>query len=110
MIRRPPRSTRTDTLFPYTTLFRSADEIGSGLFDQGQLPALRHGKAAEAFLDEIAEILLRRSRPRSEEHTSELQSLMRISYAVFCLKKNTQHKASTHHDMRYNKRETSLGP
>src|SRR3546814_4508156 len=65
-----------------------ADQIGSGLFDQGQLSALRHGKAAEAFLDEIAEILLRRAaaqKARSEEHTSELQSLMRISYAVFCL-------------------------
>src|SRR3546814_3227091 len=77
-----------------------ADQIGSGLFDQGQLSALRHGKAAEAFLDEIAEILLRRAaaqkarqrrlmrsidRFRSEEHTSELQSLIRTSYALFCL-------------------------
>src|SRR3546814_1374512 len=71
MIRRPPRSTRTDTLFPYTTLFRSgADQgvrVGDGLAVLGPGPD--------------------RLRQRSEEHTSELQSLMRISYAVFCLKK-----------------------
>src|SRR3546814_9526917 len=69
MIRRPPRSTRPDTLFPYTTLFRSPDAGGDGL--RGQRP----GRIAP-----------RRHR-RSEEHTSELQSLMRISYDVFCLKK-----------------------
>src|SRR3546814_3236165 len=101
MIRRPPRSTRTDTLFPYTTLFRSPDRIqhlrsparspdraaggrrrsaggaGPGPADQGA-----RGRPGSA---EVAD-----SRPgtdRSEEHTSELQSLMRISYAVFCLKK-----------------------
>src|SRR3546814_4740132 len=82
MIRRPPRSTRTDTLFPYTTLFRShrlADFLVGAFEDcrlAGQLlvaVALREG-------DE---------KLRSEEHTSELQSLMRISYAVFCLKKKT---------------------
>src|SRR3546814_5921995 len=101
MIRRPPRSTRTDTLFPYTTLFRST------LVD---LPAQHRLRGREAFaeLDEraiaehvvpradrldrhlrgrIVDILRRRAEPRSEEHTSELQSLMRISYAVFCLKK-----------------------
>src|SRR3546814_5669348 len=74
MIRRPPRSTRTDTLFPYTTLFRS------GGVAQG-----RGGRA----LDRPGPNLARHRRPswRSEEHTSELQSLMRISYAVFCLKK-----------------------
>src|SRR3546814_8326188 len=76
MIRRPPRSTRTDTLFPYTTLFRSFP------------PAL----AAEAGFAIAAEPDRRVEQvggvdPRSEEHTSELQSLMRISYAVFCLKK-----------------------
>src|SRR3546814_1530520 len=72
MIRRPPRSTRTDTLFPYTTLFRSkVGVIGGDSFRQ----PLERGKR-EASLDAV----------RSEEHTSELQSLMRISYAVLCLK------------------------
>src|SRR3546814_14820350 len=76
MIRRPPRSTRTDTLFPYTTLFRSAF-APDGI--TGQL--------------ETRERTVARTWRRSEEHTSELQSLMRISYAVFCLKKkNTQYK------------------
>src|SRR3546814_12892250 len=83
MIRLPPRSTRTDTLFPYTTLFRSYQEtlLGSGL---PATPAFVRTMLAAAAADEV--------RARSEEHTSELQSLMRISYAVFCLKKkkNTQ--------------------
>src|SRR3546814_4607881 len=72
MIRRPPRSTRTDTLFPYTTLFRSHGREPSR--DRGGRPL--GGQEGEAD-------------GRSEEHTSELQSLMRISYAVFCLKKKT---------------------
>src|SRR3546814_1938727 len=75
MIRRPPRSTRTDTLFPYTTLFRS--------YRAGQATAIvgeDHRNIRRAWLR-------RNRRSRSEEHTSELQSLMRISYAVFCLKK-----------------------
>src|SRR3546814_5751785 len=99
MIRRPPRSTRTDTLFPYTTLFRSSDRRGVSagprqfgrepgpdlrrpvrLFDRRAravgCPTRLAGGAATRHLDR-----------RSEEHTSELQSLMRISYAVFCLKK-----------------------
>src|SRR3546814_4770624 len=85
MIRQPPRSTRTDTLFPYTTLFRSAN-VGAA-----PLP-LRPARAGRSRLREARYALLdtRRSRggrTRSEEHTSELQSLMRISYAVFCLKK-----------------------
>src|SRR3546814_16999257 len=86
MIRRPPRSTRTDTLFPYTTLFRSATENGT---DQGIAKVDRdtmirvHGAGYYGALE------------RSEEHTSELQSLVRISYAVFCLKKKKQHR-STH--------------
>src|SRR3546814_8934760 len=71
MIRRPPRSTRTDTLFPYTTLFRSPYRAGHRLWDAGVSRLRRH---------------------RSEEHTSELQSLMRISYAVFCLKKKNTPK------------------
>src|SRR3546814_7789461 len=74
MIRRPPRSTRTDTLFPYTTLFRS----------RHNRPRRRAGSTRRNCLSTAARS--RRSR-RSEEHTSELQSLMRISYAVFCLKK-----------------------
>src|SRR3546814_3714485 len=74
MIRRPPRSTRTDTLFPYTTLFRSAlIQCRLGGHARGKLQGMQHPAHAPAR--------------RSEEHTSELQSLMRISYAVFCLKK-----------------------
>src|SRR3546814_1890729 len=99
MIRRPPRSTRTDTLFPYTTLFRSSDELG---FRQPSDDHLRRhfpiaaeqeprhidfgttfGLARDA-IDRVPSC-----KARSEEHTSELQSLMRISYAVFCLKKKT---------------------
>src|SRR3546814_4744439 len=119
MIRRPPRSTRTDTLFPYTTLFRSPAYGGclllyfapkgiptraqsvcrrSALFHQGG-EASRAG--ARSVLPELVpvDLVLRqqlaqlrgRGALRSEEHTSELQSLMRISYAVFCLKKKTKH-------------------
>src|SRR3546814_6582306 len=82
MIRRPPRSTRTDTLFPYTTLFRS---IGLGARN-----GLVHIECREASPRVRALPFgggLAQRRPRSEEHTSELQSLMRSSYAVFCLKK-----------------------
>src|SRR3546814_15403163 len=73
MIRRPPRSTRTDTLFPYTTLFRSTRAMPFAGFREftGRSPSPRPPISSQ----------------RSEEHTSELQSLMRISYAVFCLKK-----------------------
>src|SRR3546814_9937991 len=84
MIRRPPRSTRTDTLFPYTTLFRSA---------AGRRTQDRHGAWTPRRESSTFVIALHRQkrgyigRQRSEEHTSELQSLMRISYAVFCLKK-----------------------
>src|SRR3546814_4464972 len=88
MIRRPPRSTRTDTLFPYTTLFRS--QHAQHHVEQ------RVDEVAQAGLDHVPGV----DRPdvqapverdqRSEEHTSELQSLMRISYAVFCLKKKKQ--------------------
>src|SRR3546814_8726924 len=85
MIRRPPRSTRTDTLFPYTTLFRSASRRGSGR-PSADRPA---APPAKQVLRTAANRPLRQAecRDRSEEHTSELQSLMRISYAVFCLKK-----------------------
>src|SRR3546814_8722687 len=88
MIRRPPRSTRTDTLFPYTTLFRSLGRQEAGLAQQSGMPvgspAFVHDLAGENGL-EVERFFPYRQ--RSEEHTSELQSLMRISYAVFCLKK-----------------------
>src|SRR3546814_12983957 len=84
MIRRPPRSTRTDTLFPYTTLFRSAANRRYLKTHN----AMRGIAALAVFLYHIQlEPAYRLPLGRSEEHTSELQSLMRISYAVFCLKK-----------------------
>src|SRR3546814_7418807 len=99
MIRRPPRATRTDTLFPYTTLFRSADQAAvepiyeemdgwsestAGARSYADLPA-----QAIKYIQRVQE-LIETPIARSEEHTSELQSLMRISYAVFCLKKKTK--------------------
>src|SRR3546814_3793036 len=81
MIRPPPRSTRTDTLFPYTTLFRSALSKKSDGYNPKAFLGIRVEKAAQTN----PKILRRHN--RSEEQTSELQSLMRISYAVFCLKK-----------------------
>src|SRR3546814_5163648 len=112
MIRRPPRSTRTDTLFPYTTLFRAvfAAVLEHQLHRGGgrhraafrERPAQREQIAARSLDVDIdrVELLDRRQRlglargderaDRSEEHTSELQSLMRISYAVFCLKKKNK--------------------
>src|SRR3546814_8331578 len=123
MIRRPPRSTRTDTLFPYTTLFRSAAprpfrestlrpdpdwpraDLDRHFVGAGLLPGARIGRRddergrlrparrdfARLFLAQLRQL------DRSEEHTSELQSLMRISYAVFCLKKNKSHKYTAIH-------------
>src|SRR3546814_4506005 len=91
MIRRPPRSTRTDTLFPYTTLFRSAQFRTRRL--RGETAAFRvfcHRKCSSHF--RFAEQGATSRVSRSEEHTSELQSLMRISYAVFCLKKKKKKK------------------
>src|SRR3546814_4210780 len=102
MQRRPPISTRTDTLFPYTTLFRSlAGEIPDLFVDDGRLGLLADTRYLHRHLalDTDAELpgvaLLRQHlvRQRSEEHTSELQSLMRTSYAVFCLKKTHTHSA-----------------
>src|SRR3546814_11401277 len=81
MIRRPPRSTRTDTLFPYTTLFRS---VHVQCLSQDLTELLLGVQRCLRILKDH----LHAQRIRSEEHTSELQSLMRISYAVFCLKKN----------------------
>src|SRR3546814_6871401 len=101
MIRRPPRSTRTDTLCPYTTLFRSLlDRRVEGVaVDMGDGQPLELGMADQARRAADAAAPPRQhavaagetvAAQRSEEHTSELQSLMRISYAVFCLKKKTR--------------------
>src|SRR3546814_5375677 len=102
MLRLPPRSTRTDTLFPYTTLFRSVDAPeGTAARPKAPdsrkmststvgLPRLsRISRAWMSAMAVISDLHLLASVIRSEEHTSELQSLMRISYAVFCLKKKT---------------------
>src|SRR3546814_3165794 len=114
MIRRPPRSTRTDTLFPYTTLFRSGGAFKT-LRAGGSVPYKRD--AFDLHRPQAAAVQKRRRPPRrgageargaaaatvqgtggrSEEHTSELQSLMRISYAVFCLKKQRLRIIPTHH-------------
>src|SRR3546814_6720733 len=117
MIRRPPRSTRTDTLFPYTTLFRSPSIVNAHLHlariynTDFMLRLAGHDPAplrARAF-----ELSLRAA--RSEEHTSELQSLMRISYAVFCLKKKkttsqqqTLQQSHEHHDTLHTQRPRPL--
>src|SRR3546814_14323290 len=85
MIRRPPRSTRTDTLFPYTTLFRSPRGILRAPHPRRLRPVPGIQAASAAQLESL----------RSEEHTSELQSLMRTSYAVFCLKKKIRHRRSS---------------
>src|SRR3546814_4130595 len=94
MIRRPPRSTRTDTLFPYTTLFRSRRDGSAGAF-RGEARCLTQDRVDRHLKMSCRDILSERieqwqdlphQHDRSEEHTSELQSLMRISYAVFCLK------------------------
>src|SRR3546814_2944847 len=98
MIRRPPRSTRTDTLFPYTTLFRSVRRFGAAyeymiVLDADSLVSGRAMVQLASVMDRAPGVGLIQTIPtvinsrRSEEHTSELQSLMRISYAVFCLKK-----------------------
>src|SRR3546814_1932340 len=121
MIRRPPRSTHTYTLFPYTTLFRSRSPrcssstaiaspgssptaiCGPECSPQGwrrAVPAAHGPKGSRPGCRHRQELLQERLQPRSEEHTSELQSLMRISYAVFCLKKKkqtTQNKHTLHH-------------
>src|SRR3546814_8848440 len=104
MIRRPPRSTRTDTLFPYTTLFRSAPAAeflsrkASEACPPGsasEAPAHRFQRPSDApSLREDSQAAGQARLPRSEEHTSELQSLMRISYAVFCLKKKKKNTSS----------------
>src|SRR3546814_3325042 len=119
MIRRPPRSTRTDTLFPYTTLFRSFSpatsqpdlgeiQVGdrdAGIMDRADI-AVRIDRRQRLVGDRqdlgaIVPVTANGSVARSEEHTSELQSLMRISYAVFCLKKKNQINNNSQH-IRYN--------
>src|SRR3546814_6993498 len=105
MIRRPPRSTRTDTLFPYTTLFRSAPLLpavlrprlrrrdgaasGRGGERKGPLCVALGQRRLAGLHRHLRRLPARQGVERSEEHTSELQSLMRNSYAVFCLKKKT---------------------
>src|SRR3546814_7273727 len=98
MIRRPPRSTRTDTLFPYTTLFRSSVQCSffnlAKIAASGRLGLIKNGQIC--LCDKCNYHM------RSEEHTSELQSLMRISYAVFCLKKKKKYKHKKLHIKRKN--------
>src|SRR3546814_8574409 len=102
MIRPPPRATRTDTLFPYTTLCRSRGR--PQLFPQLSPCRMRHGPEGQQFgavvrhsldAEGVAGQRLPRDQRRSEEHTSELQSLMRISYAVFCLKKKKKNRTDS---------------
>src|SRR3546814_5120543 len=100
MIRRPPRSTRTDTLFPYTTLFRSDREDHQRQQRGGTDHAEREvgGAGAVHGAPNPKDSRMRpASADRSEEHTSELQSLMRISYAVFCLKKKKPTQTTIQH-------------
>src|SRR3546814_2410666 len=121
MLRRPPRSTRTDTLFPYTTRFRSGQ--GSGRPADGQASRapfpVHPGQCRDARRGGDRRLTKEFSRPRqkvvapptkracrSEEHTSELQSLMRTSYAVFCLKKNTPKTKDTKYQPTQHKLQT----
>src|SRR3546814_3782014 len=110
MIRRPPRSTRTDTLFPYTTLFRS---IAALHFQQHAIGIVQHPATEPVLVCQLphertkADALHPAPNPRthacrSEEHTSELQSLMRISYAVFCLKKKKKNMYAIRHTINNN--------
>src|SRR3546814_3575788 len=110
MIRRPPRSTRTDTLFPYTTLFRSGSSIANvvttGTFTIPLMKRVGYSATKAGAIECAAGVNGQIMTPvmgaaRSEEHTSELQSLMRISYAVFCLNKKT------HTKLTYNNKVTS---
>src|SRR3546814_9852876 len=116
MIRRPPSTTRTDTLFPFTTLFLSfaddllaiflPDEVADTEAVLGRFARIFEGRGYLALtlrrrpgdqlrLHDLTNLAARHRVPRSEEHTSELQSLMRISYAVFCLKKKIKHTQMT---------------
>src|SRR3546814_1439995 len=112
MIRRPPRSTRTDSLFPYTTLFRSPELFWATsvpmkiarpprpfISSAVREPTFLSISATATIAPATSEVMCDASADRSEEHTSELQSLMRISYAVFCLKQKNTHRynASNNH-------------
>src|SRR3546814_9922953 len=117
MIRRPPRSTRTDTLFPYTTLFRSARLAARSAGSQRARSEARHDDrhahscgshhvGVDAPAGGRQPHRYSRARcTRSEEHTSELQSLMRISYAVFCLKKKKKTKRNLNTNIKTNKKK-----
>src|SRR3546814_3909881 len=122
MIRRPPRSTRTDTLFPYTTLFRSragmVRQASAGIYSWlplgyrvlkriEQIVREEQDRAGsqEVLMPTIQSAELWRKSGRSEEHTSELQSLMRISYAVFCLKKKKNEPQYKRHMYRHKSTE-----
>src|SRR3546814_2627922 len=121
MIRRPPRSTRTDTLFPYTTLFRSVADAADvqGPAKQPRHPARAQHQHAhrdqpqpEKHRPDGPQLAADEVEQRSEEHTSELQSLMRISYAVFCLKKkriykNEEKSINTHQHTNHKQINTS---
>src|SRR3546814_10784898 len=97
MIRRPTRTTRTDTLFPDTTLFRSMRAFGHYDQENRRVLILGGGTVGLTLAQEIE--------MRSEEHTSELQSLMRTSYAVFCLKNKTQRQQTDHAEYYHNLRQ-----
>src|SRR3546814_7546869 len=110
MILRPPRSTRTDTLFPYTTLFRSPTCIGCTSRRPprigrtrcvGQIRRRGSSTDLRPMPPDARPTRSARTQPRSEEHTSELQSLMRISYAVFCLKKKNKQNIHNHNKPDY---------
>src|SRR3546814_7315840 len=106
ILRRPPRSTRTDTLFPYTTLFRSSVSGVRGRGRSAQPRSIAH-RAPHGSRDHGAPRSRCQAIRRSEEHTSELQSLMRISYAVFCLKtKNQRYELRT--TSHYNQAHTTI--
>src|SRR3546814_8930991 len=110
MTRRPPRSTRTDTLFPYTTLFRSrevalvVDVAGGAVRALRELVERRHRGLGDTAT-RAQQIPAHGKQARSEEHTSELQSLMRISYAVFCLKKKKTHIPNAYRPTKSNEKD-----
>src|SRR3546814_10515088 len=112
MTRRPPRSTRTDTLFPYTTLFRSLQRRQVAFFLEpclavpSTLPRQQHVHQRTRLVG-VVDRQLHQPAGRSEEHTSELQSLMRISYAVFCLKKKNIHETIQSDTKEHNRVQTT---
>src|SRR3546814_3854800 len=109
MIRRPPRSTRTDTLFPYTTLFRSKRwrRRLSSCWRRTRPASRSCARRTRWAIAARAPPRSRRCSSRSEEHTSELQSLMRISYAVFCFKKKKRKKTTIEHTQTANDHDGS---